>query len=158
MDQAAAEEEAEAGSQTEQESEADPEVQPNAQDESDDDYVPERTITKAELMAALKTILWCRSKSDLAGITDPDVELHNALTEAEDIIRCLRYQVSYDDSVSKAFEEEQCARTVPQHGDPLLRVLQRNLETVCDPDLRARLTATIQGVKRKRYSGDHCEL
>jgi hypothetical protein len=35
-------------------------------------------------------------------------------------------------------------RTNPQHGDRLLRILQLNLETACDPDLRARLTAAIQ--------------
>jgi hypothetical protein len=204
MDRAAAEEEAEAGSQTEQESEADPEAEPNAQDASDDEYVPERTITKAELMAALKTILWCRSENDLADVTDPDVELHDALKEAEDIIRHLRCQVRDNDSVSEAFEEKQraakkqkpaieerpaklgsrsvafddvddwleeraeqgkaaatgCPRTNLQHGDRSLRVLELNLETARDPDLRARLTAAIQGVRRnrERYSGDNCEL
>jgi ParB-like chromosome segregation protein Spo0J len=115
MDQAAAEEEA--GSQTEQESEADPEVESNAPHESDDDYVPGRPITKAELMAALETILSLPRDeygSNLADITDPDVELHDALKEAENIIWDLRWQVSRDDSVSKALEEKKRAKEAEQ--------------------------------------------
>lgn len=84
--------------------------QPEAQNDSDD-YVPQRSITKAELMAALETILWCRIKpreeydSDVADIKDPDIELFDALSEAEEIIGGLLYQIRLDDSVWKALEE-----------------------------------------------------
>jgi ParB-like chromosome segregation protein Spo0J len=137
-DPAAAEEEAEAGSQPEQESEADPEVGPNAQDESDDDYVPWRTVTKAELMAALKTILACRSEGDLAHITDPDVELHDALKEAREIIWNLGCQVENDGSVKEALEEKQRAEEEKQRAEKAKRKAQYKIAKKQAPAIRER--------------------
>jgi ParB family chromosome partitioning protein len=123
MDQAAAEEaaerakaEAEAEAQAQAEAEAEASEPESEEDSDDDDYVPERTINKAELMDALKVILWCKFDSvrygdgHLADIADPDVELHDALEEAEDILHDLRFNVRYDRSAKKALDERQRAK------------------------------------------------
>jgi len=80
-----------------------------------DDY-PERTVTKSELMAALGVILSCKFvprdeySSNIADITDPDIELCDALSEAEEIIGYLRSQTEFNDAVGKALQERRQAK------------------------------------------------
>jgi hypothetical protein len=108
-------------------------------DDDGDKEKPDITITKAELMPLLKAILKYSAEDDCwREIPDADLELCDALEEAETVLRSLHWDARNNPSVNKAINQRDEAE---KHERKAQRKIDHEKAKGIEPEIRERAKA-----------------